>query len=51
MKTKLVSNNIKMKLVSNNINIKSNTRLSNRTHEISVIFILISVDLLNCESF
>ena len=47
---KIRANNIKTKLVSNNIKIKPNAQLNNRTHEVLfVIFILFSVNLLNCE--
>ena len=48
----IIANNIKTKLVSNNIKIKPNTRLNNRTQKIlSVICTLFSVNLLNCECF
>ena len=44
------ANNIKTKLVSNNIKIKPSTRLNNRTQKILfVIFILFPANLLNCE--
>ena len=44
------ANNIKTKLVSNNTKMKPNARMNNRTHEtLFVIFLLCSVNLLNCE--
>ena len=52
IKTKLVPFNIKIKSVSYNMKIKPNTRLNNRTQQIlSVIFMLFSVNLMNCECF